>query len=598
MSLNLLEYDNVFLENQIYKAVMVKLISHIYEVMRVTASMILLFMLLSCQLKNTKDNFWWPSQSSPAGIVTSLKGSTHGQNALAYSLAGLVAQAQKQGELDELIWHESEGEYDVWYEKFIQRTGAEERGEYDVWSLLARYNYLVKGYILYNPVLDSASSSKLDFSYNIATSFAGIEQAVIITPEMEPILQELGYKLILDARNIPEEEFLHKMKVHAGKNIIFTMHPSFHNNRDLAIANKAIVTYGMNEITIKSMALINPISPVVGWNQGSEDDFTLLPTTHGLFNTASDWCDNLLVLSSDALHSQIKKIKSLDPQTIDFDDGKHFHSFILSDGDNMQWSIGSFIKNESYWGNQIHGEFPVGFTSCPVNLSMMAPDVLDEMVKTQPSGTTIIEYGGGYYYPDFYADVFGDEKKEVLRAFAKKINFNMQRTGAKVFGFICIDLNSTQAMEAYQIFAEEIKELVGMYAVQYAPYHGGHGKIFWVKNKKGTNIPVVTAQYSLWQGLDFEGGGDIDKIAGYINTSIRNTEETMGWTIVHAWSKFENPIKPGHYESGIGPIKWCINQLSDDIRIVSPEELLWRIRMKEHPEETMLIFEEKNKFIN
>ena len=57
----------------------------------------------------------------------------------------------------------------------------------------------------------------------------------------------------------------------------------------------------------------------------------------------------------------------------------------------------------------------------------------------------------------------------------------MQRTGAKVFGFICIDVNSTQAMEAYQIFAEEIKELVGMYAVQYASYHGGHGKILWVK---------------------------------------------------------------------------------------------------------------------
>lgn len=569
-----------------------------YIITRVLVFFIMSSLLFSCKSKIVDTNFWWPTQPSPAGIVTCLKGSTHGQNALAYSLAGLVAQAQKQGKLDELIWHESEGEYDVWYSKFLQRSRAEERGEYDVWSLLARYNHLVKGYILYDPVLDSASSSKLDFSYNIATSFAGIKQAVVITPEMEPILQELGYKLILDARNMPEDEFIDKMKEHAEKNIIFTMHPSFHNNRDLAIANKAIVTYGMNEITKKSMALINPISPVVGWNQGNEDDFTLLPTTHGLFNTASDWCNNLLVLSSGALHSQTKKIKSLDPQTIDFDDGKHFHSFIISDGDNMQWSIGSFMKNENYWGNRNHGEFPVGFTSCPVNLSMMAPDVLDEMGKTQPSGTTIIEYGGGYYYPDFYAEAFGDEKKEILREFAKKINFNMQRTGAKVFGFICIDVGSTQAMNAYQIFAEEIEELVGMYAVQYAPYHGGHGKIFWLKNKKGANIPVVTAQYSLWQGLDYEGGGDIDKIAEYINTNIQNNEETMGWTIVHAWSKFENPNDPSHYESGIGPIKWCINQLSDDIKIVSPEELLWRIRMKKHPRETMLIIEERSKFIN
>lgn len=559
--------------------------------MRTPVYLIIVLLFASCHQRTDEDS-WWPSQPLPVGVVTCLKGSTHGQNALAYSLAGLVAQAQKQGKLDELIWHESGGEYEFWYSKFVQRSGVEERGAYDVWSLLERYSHLVNGYILYQPVSDSTSPTEMDFSYNIATSFAGIKQAVVISPEIEPILKDLGYKLVLDARNIDEDEFIDKMKEHAEKNIVFTMHPSYHNNRDLAIANKAIVTYGMNETTRKIMALINPISPVVGWNQGNEDDFTLLPTSHGLFNTASDWCNNLLVLSSGALHAKFEKLKTLDPRTIDFENGKHLHSFIISDGDNMQWSIGSFMKNENYWGNQKHGDFPVGFTSCPINLSLMAPDVLDEMGRSQPSGTTIIEYGGGYQYPDFYAEATGDKKEAILREFAKKINFNMKRTGTKVFGFICIDVSSSQAMDAYQIFAEEIEELVGMFAVQYAPYHGGHGRIFWVKNKSGVNIPIVTAQYSLWQGLGYEGGGDIDKIANYINTNMQENNETMGWTIVHAWSKFENPGAPDSFESGLGPVNWCINQLSDEIKIVSPEELLWRIRMKNHKEETMRIIEE------
>lgn len=541
--------------------------------------------------KKNNSTYWWPTQPAPKGIVVCQKGSSHGENALAHSIAGLVAQAQKQGLVDELVWHEAGGEYISWYQKAITRLNAEERGQFDVWELLDRYKNsgILKGYVLYKKETQKSWRPDMDFSYNIAVSFAGVKQALVIEEQQKSQLEALGIPMLLDARDISREQYFGELKNDLENNMVVTMHPSFHNNTDLAIANKAIVTYGTDDVTEKIMSWANPVSPIVGWNHGNEDDFTQLPTKFGLFNTASDWCSNLITLSAGSENATFQKIKSLDPTTINFNEGKHFHSFIMSDGDNMQWSIRSFVKNKDYWGSPLLGEFPLGFTSCPVNLSMMAPDVLDEIAKTQPTNTTIIEYGGGYQYPDLFAVEKGKKQEEIQREFARKINTHLKRTGVKVFGFICMDVNSREALNAYKIYAEELEDIAGIIAVQYAPYHGGDGEVFWQKNKNGVEIPVVTAKYSLWQGLNYDGGGDIKKVSDCINGSVAENTETMGWTAVHAWSNFENPVNSGEFASGVKPVSWCINQLDKTIKVVSPEELLWRIRMKHNKNETLQV---------
>ncbi len=542
------------------------------------------------------ENYWWPVQPLPKGIVVCDPVKVHGENALLHSLTGLVAQAQRQGITDELIWHNSGNDYPLWYSKLISRTGAVERGTFSVWELLHRYadSKIVKGYILYEPETVPKYRVEMNFSYHAAVAYAGIRKAVIIDAQLESKVQEMGLKLILDARNISREAYFEDLKELLSNNMVVTMNPFYHNNSDLAIANKAMITYGTDDLTEKIMSWAKPVSPVVGWNHGNEDDFTLLPTKYGLFNTASDWCSNLIALSSGSETASFARVKTIDPHTIDFENGVHFHSFIMSDGDNMQWTIGSFVKSHDYWGSNLHGDFPVGFTSCPVNLSMMAPDVLDEMGKTQPQHTTVIEYGGGYQYPDLFAVEKGADREMIQREFARKINAQMKRTGTKVFGFICMDVSSEDAIEAYRIYAEEMEDLTGMFAVQYAPYHGGYGKVIWVKNREGMEIPVVTARYSLWQGLRYEGGGDVVQVSGAINEGIRSKDESMDWTVVHAWSRFENPSQSEEKGRGLSPVKWCIDRLDKKIIIVSPEELLWRIRMKHNKEQTVKAIESFN----
>jgi hypothetical protein len=78
-------------------------------------------------------------------------------------------------------------------------------------------------------------------------------------------------------------------------------------------------------------------------------------------------------------------------------------------------------------------------------------------------------------------------------------------------------------MDAYQIYVDELEDIAGIVAVQYAPYHGGLGDVYWFKNKKGIEIPVVTATYTLWKDLkmigsrSFPGKMDGRKIIGRYN---------------------------------------------------------------------------------
>jgi hypothetical protein len=72
------------------------------------------------------------------------------------------------------------------------------------------------------------------------------------------------------------------------------------------------------------------------------------------------------------------------------------------------------------------------------------------------------------------------------------------------------------------------------------------------------------------------------------------------WVIAHAWSYFKRapginenaenmPQENAAAEGGVrgySPVTWCAERLPASIRVVSPEELIWRIRMKHDPSQT------------
>ena len=94
------------------------------------------------------------------------------------------------------------------------------------------------------------------------------------------------------------------------------------------------------------------------------------------------------------------------------------------------------------------------------------------------------------------------------------------------------------------------------------------------------------------------------KVAREIRQAIEKAQPgefpRYDWVIAHVWSWFK--AAPGsdenaediHQEAapaqgsarGYAPTTWCAARLPASIRVVSPEELIWRIRMKGDPEQT------------
>ena len=166
----------------------------------------------------------------------------------------------------------------------------------------------------------------------------------------------------------------------------------------------------------------------------------------------------------------------------------------------------------------------------------------------------------------------------------------MQKMGIKAFGFICHKIDSKEAMDAYRVFAEELEGIAGMLAVQYSPYNGGYGKVFWVKDRKGNDIPVISARGQIWANQEKEKSGTPSQIAAVINEDATNKipEGEIAWTIVHAWSRFEKESKdsivsaPQNSRSprGVTPVYWCKQLLDKKVQVVPVDELLWRLRIK------------------
>lgn len=114
--------------------------------------------------------------------------------------------------------------------------------------------------------------------------------------------------------------------------------------------------------------------------------------------------------------------------------------------------------------------------------------------------------------------------------------------------------------------------------MQYSPYAGGEGEVFWVTNKAGYDIPVITVKYSLWDRIH-EREGSPDFIASKLKEEAQ--EESFSVVCVHAWSRFEGDTY------GASAAKRCAERLDDRFEAINMQELVWRLRMSRRPEQTL-----------
>lgn len=549
------------------------------------------------------ETFGWPEQKAPQEVIICDLPMALPERMLLESLSGLAAQGVNESRFQEMVWMRGDNPvYESLYRRTRNTLGICREKRMELWELLEylKDNGVVKGYVLYradkSSGRDYSERSGMDLSSNCATVYASLLGGALIDESLQPKAQKLGLRLLKDCREITPDQCFEDNRSLLSNVSALCVDPRVGNCRDFAIAHKMMVYYGTGELTDRVLEWVRPLSPIIGWNCGGEDRHTGQVSRWGHFNTASNWCVNLPFLSAARGKVVLARSHEKPVATINFGDSSVFHSFVMSDGDNMQWSMGRFTDSKSFYGNPRRGL--ISWTSCPVNLSQVSPYTWNDIADMQ-EGSSLIEYGGGYHYPDLFA-VNRPNREALLVQFARRLNRHMKKLGVTVLGFICMDVHSDAAREAFQVYAREIENLTGILAVQYYPYELG-GEILWVDNGRGQDIPVVTARYSIWNSNSYARprAGAPEYVAALINRDALRTpvddDGKLAWTVVHAWSEFSpSDSQMPETVSGAETALCSSDRLIPSVRNVSIYELLWRIRMKFRPEQTRLLLREMN----
>jgi hypothetical protein len=560
---------------------------------------------------------WWPTQALPKVLVrtTDQQEFPEPRTALqmmVQSVAGLADKAVNEGRGNEMVWvNNGDGDLETWYACLLaEHPDLEKAGAFGPWDLVDRYakQGIIKGYILYRRDRSKGETntyrSRINCSVNVATSLAGLLDGILVDEELEKEAKAHGLKLLLDVREKTQTWCFQTYQDQFNRRMLCFQDPRKPHVRDLAIAHKVFTAYGSDELTRLAMAWLEPLSPILGWNCGDEFATTDLSTRYGDIQTSTDWCLNLPVLMAGTEKLNLPKVKSLDPETIDWKDSRSAVAFIDTDGDNVQWLQGNFFGNASYWGNSERGKIPFGWSCCFDHLAQLCPQAIEYALATRSTNDWLIEWGGGYYYPDHFG-LQRTNRWELLARHARRTWELMKKTNTRIIGFNFAQYDSSEARKAYEVFAGQTDGLLAVLVFQYSAYEAGAGQTFWVKDRNGIEVPVITARYSIWEHANRrERAGTPAKIAREIRETVEKAPPGQlpryDWVIDHALSWFkkasgadenaedmpqEDAVAKGGVR-GYSPVTWCAERLPASIRVVSPEELVWRIRMKHDPPQT------------
>lgn len=535
---------------------------------------------------------------------------------LTQSLAGLVHRAAEQGKTRTVLWmgsrHEQSG-YGVSH-RALDEMGLTSLGEITAYELATRtqelpgdVRHLIDGYVLTD--LEHNPESNI-----VASVAAHVYNALIVDIRDRTRFDEAGYRMLYDAREKTTRDAWREFRDRCDNRALVLMPVNTGELREFAIANNLFVvnlnhvyadpSQGDNfDLFEEILAWLRPNSPVYGWDQGiDENRIADCISRWGNQALPYDWGYNTTLTSVVYPRRQAGiRVRHIDPSTIDYASDERFVSYYLTDGDNIQWMMGGF--DGPWYGHPLSAAMRMSYGVALANTSMIGPSQMASICDRQSAGVTLFERCS-YFFLDTYAT--RKDRLATLQQLAEAEARHMREHNCRILGTVTLrDAGSAEALEGYRLLIEANDRLDGILAIQYSPYADGKGRIFWFRNKKGYEIPVICTKFSIWNtgSINHAFEGSPAFVARKLRTDT-TANAKFSLVCVHAWSKFldrgtdsdETAENLPEYEKipwddprivhSAGAAELCARRLGDGFRTVNAEELIWRIRMEHNPEET------------
>lgn len=458
------------------------------------------------------------------------------ESTLVATLQGIVARTSTQQIYIDLV----AGGYPTWLQDLQTSYGVTVSPVADPWWLVDHFQSSLTGYILYQSG---------DDSINVATSLAGVERAVAVEASLESQAIAHGLSLVLDVRGLDEAwvqaNHGHRLNPFAA----FEQTEGLdHQLRDYAVLSRALTFYDGNSSfrdTVMDDLGLDGIA--YGWGDASlgEDVFIGSSSERGVFTVPSDHAHNLAPLSGMPVQVQSQATHSSPAAQ----SGVHYASFLMTDGDNVQFLLGNFQSDTRWFGSPLRGSFDMGW-GIPPSLARIAPTVMRwyyDNASTSPGRDFFVvgPSGGGYLYPSQYP--------------AADLQLHVDRMAAwMALG----DLNQVEILDHHSLFDTSLwdvytarPEIDSLIYLEYGDHSEPQGTLVWSNDK-----PVLTPRIKLWNGLP---NSDETTIQNVINSAPRDPTSPQGYSLVIV----------GIWGHSLDDIDSIIAGFSPDVQVVTPGAL-------------------------
>jgi hypothetical protein len=457
------------------------------------------------------------------------------QRVMVATLQGLVARRSP----NQIYITGSSAGYNLWPGHLKAVYGISYTTSSNPWSLVNQYRHLVDGYILYSATGNSNS-------VNAATSLAGPLNGIAIDSSIEATVRSQGItNRLVDLRGRDEAWVWTNYNAILSRSIFVEQTESISANlRDYAVLAGAFTFYDGNS-NFRKFILGQAASDAacLGWGDSSsgEDIPVTLCSSNGLYTVGSDWALNLSTLSSirdDTISQRALQTKSLPAET-----NVHYVTFVITDGDNVQWNVGDLA---GYYSHAARGSFNMGWSISPA-LADLAPSVLrwyyDNASNTPnrdvfTAGTS----GMGYFYPSKYPGTELDIHAEKLNSFMGRADIDIVHVN---------DFYSVSRLDLWNKYLSQ-PNIQGLFYLEYSRYNFWGGSVFFSTNGR----PIISARNLLWGGVEEPAA-----VTASINSYPRDPSGPGGYTLVevHVWTKT------------LADVQSVVAALSPDVRVVTPD---------------------------
>lgn len=479
----------------------------------------------------------YPVSAVPDSVFLTSENYAVSERVALQTLQGVIAQT-KPAILRDLSGHRA----------LVEKAGIKVNDAYynNFPGLLAFFANRLSGYILCN---------QKDRSTNVAISLAGVMNAIAIPADIEQTAINAGLTRLLDVRARDEAWALANYGNLFSKQIATYQQSS--DDRvsfmgDYSAYTKAFQFWdnsATGSIANSAYNRMNKGATFFGW--GPEEYGTVEQLSlKSMSIIPSDWAANMSTLSN--IPAKTKVFKQKEPiKPFEVKTGVHTVCFVITDGDNVQWLLGSH-DNINNWNNPARAHVNLGWTISP-SLSELAPAVYEKYVDnclTTPDGRNVLiagPSGKSYFFPGRMPDADLETESKLLNSYMKKADLRIVNI---------IDADDSDNDPSSYLKQDNIDAL--FYYSYGANYTGRHGQIDWYNDK-----PSIGGRYTLWGTLSSP-----QSLANQLNQASTNINSADGYSLVsvHIWSR------------DVDDVQDCINRLGPNVRVVAPDEFVWLIR--------------------